>query len=107
MFTQNINPLAHQLTSSFQITPVAVNTIGYQYFIVYAVISACIVPLVYFLYPETMGRSLEELEMLFSESPSIMSIVKESKRKPTQGGLVSAHMREKLGNDDDEVEYKA
>ena len=98
---------AHQLTLSLQITPVAVNTIGYQYFIVYAVISACIVPLVYFLYPETMGRSLEELEMLFSESPSIRAIVKESKRKPTQGGLVSAHMREKLANDDDEVEYKA
>lgn len=91
----------------FQITPVAVNTIGYQYFIVYAVISASIVPLVYFLYPETMGRSLEELEMLFAEAPSIRAIVKESKRKPTQGGLVSAHMREKLGNDDDEVEYKA
>jgi hypothetical protein len=54
-----------------------------------------------------MGRSLEELEMLFSETPSIRAIVKESKRKPTQGGLVSAHMREKLGNDDDEVEYKA
>jgi MFS family permease len=98
---------AQMLTSILQITPVAVNTIGYQYFIVYAVISACIVPLVYFFYPETMGRSLEELEMLFSESPSIMSIVKESKRKPTQGGLVSAHLREKLGNDDDEVEYKA
>ena len=99
---------AHKLTPILQITPVAVNTIGYQYFIVYAVISACIVPLVYFLYPETMGRSLEELEMLFSESPSIRAIVKESKRKPTQGGLVSAHMREKLGRDEeDEVEYKA
>lgn len=91
-----------------QITPVAVNTIGYRYFIVYAVISACIVPLVYFFYPETMGRSLEELEMLFAESPSIASIVKESKRKPTEGGLVSAHLREKIGNDEeDEVEYKA
>jgi hypothetical protein len=53
-----------------------------------------------------MGRSLEELEMMFAESPSIMAVVKESKRKPSQGGLVSAHMREKLGNDDDELEYK-
>jgi hypothetical protein len=97
---------AHELTSNFQITPVAVNTIGYKYFIVYAVISATIIPLVYFFYPETMGRSLEELEMMFAESPSIMAVVKESKRKPSQGGLVSAHMREKLGNDDDELEYK-
>jgi MFS family permease len=89
------------------ITPVAVNTIGYRYFIVYAVISASIIPLVYFLYPETMGRSLEELEMMFSEGPSIRAIVKESKRKPAEGGLVAAHLREKIGNDDDdEVEYK-
>lgn len=90
------------------ITPVAVNTIGYRYFIVYAVISASIIPLVYFFYPETMGRSLEELEMLFAEAPSIRAIVKESKRKPADGGIVSAHLREKIGNDDeDEVEYKA
>jgi hypothetical protein len=54
-----------------------------------------------------MGRSLEELEMMFSEGPSIRAIVKESKRKPTEGGLVAAHLREKIGNDDeDEVEYK-
>lgn len=91
------------------ITPVAINTIGYQYYIVYAVISATIVPLVYFVFPETNHRSLEELEMLFTDSPSIFAIVKESKRKPTAGGLVAEHIREKIGkdDDDDEVEYKA
>ena len=89
-------------------TPVAIETIGWKYYLVFLIISAIIVPIVYLFYPETMGRSLEELEMLFSESPSISAIVKESKRKPADGGLVSAHLREKIGNDDDdEVEYKA
>jgi hypothetical protein len=44
------------------------------------------VPVVWFAYPETMGRSLEELEMMFAEGKSIRGIVKES-RKPLTVGL--------------------
>ncbi|KAH0148825.1 general substrate transporter, partial [Aureobasidium melanogenum] len=42
------------------ITPVAFDTIGYQTYIIFAVINAFIVPCVYFFYPETRLRSLEE-----------------------------------------------
>jgi len=34
------------------ITPVAIETIGYRYYIVYAVIAACIPASIYFFYPE-------------------------------------------------------
>jgi hypothetical protein len=61
------------------------------------------VPVVYFGYPETMGRSLEELEMMFSEGKSIRSIVQES-RKPLNGSLMPADVAEK-GKDIDEEEY--
>ncbi|KAH7308572.1 general substrate transporter [Stachybotrys elegans] len=64
------------------ITPVAINTIGWQYYIVYAVIAACIPLSVYFFFPETMGRSLEEIEILFKESPSVWSTVKFAKMNP-------------------------
>lgn len=64
------------------ITPVAINSIGYQYYIVYAVIAACIPVTVYFLFPETMGRNLEEIELLFKESPSVWSTVKFAKTRP-------------------------
>ncbi|KAF9884991.1 hypothetical protein FE257_000814 [Aspergillus nanangensis] len=57
------------------ITPVAINTIGYRYYIVYAIIGACIPLSVYFLYPETMGRNLEELDKLFRQDLSIRQIV--------------------------------
>jgi sugar porter (SP) family MFS transporter len=77
------------------VTPTAIRTIEWRYYIVFTVISACIVPLVYFGYVETMGRSLEELEMMFREHTSIRAVVKES-RKPIKGGLVPAHLREKL-----------
>ncbi|KAJ5008855.1 Sugar transporter STL1 [Colletotrichum sp. SAR 10_99] len=64
------------------VTPVALNTIGYQYYIVYAVISACIPVSVYFLYPETMGRNLEEIDLLFRESPSVFATVRFAKNRP-------------------------
>lgn len=75
-------------------TPVAIETIGWKYYLVFLIISATIVPIVFFFYPETMGRSLEELEMLFVECETIPAIVKES-RKPLSGKLVSDAMIEK------------
>lgn len=49
-----------------EITPVAFVTITWRYYIVYAVIGAFSVPLVYFLFPETKGLSLEDMDSLFS-----------------------------------------
>ncbi|KAG5661340.1 hypothetical protein KAF25_005462 [Fusarium avenaceum] len=65
------------------VTPVALNTIGWQYYIVYAVIAACVPISVIFFFPETMGRSLEEIELVFRESPSVFSTVKFAKTRPT------------------------
>ncbi|KAH8646652.1 general substrate transporter [Xylariales sp. PMI_506] len=64
------------------VTPVAIQTIGYQYYIVFAVIAACIPVSVYFLFPETMGRNLEEIDMLFKESPSPWATVRFAKTQP-------------------------
>ncbi|EFQ35535.1 hypothetical protein CGRA01v4_10847 [Colletotrichum graminicola] len=64
------------------VTPVAFNTIGWRYYIVYAVIAACIPVSVYFLFPETMGRNLEEIELLFRDSPSVFATVKFAKNRP-------------------------
>ncbi|KAL4741645.1 general substrate transporter [Aspergillus similis] len=50
-----------------EITPVAFATIKYRYYIVYAVIGASASIMVYFFCPETKGRSLEEMDSLFSE----------------------------------------
>jgi sugar porter (SP) family MFS transporter len=47
------------------ITPVAFNNIGYQTYIIFAVINAFMVPCVYFFYPETAYRSLEEMDNIF------------------------------------------
>ncbi|KAL6703394.1 hypothetical protein ACN47E_009736 [Coniothyrium glycines] len=80
-------------------TPVAIEVIGWRYYIVFLIVSAIVSPTVYFFYPETMGRSLEELEMMFSEGTSIAAIVKES-RKPPDGPLFPDRAMEKGRRDD-------
>ncbi|KAI1340869.1 sugar transporter family protein [Xylariaceae sp. FL0016] len=47
------------------ITPVAFDSIGYQTYIIFAVINAFMVPSVYFFFPETAYRSLEEMDTIF------------------------------------------
>ena len=47
------------------ITPPAFANIGYQTYIIFAVINAAIVPSVYFFFPETAYRSLEEMDEIF------------------------------------------
>lgn len=42
------------------VTPVAFANIGYKTYIIFAVINAFMVPCVYFFFPETAYRSLEE-----------------------------------------------
>ena len=56
------------------ITPIAFENIGYQTYIIFAVINAFIVPCVYFFYPETAYRSLEEMDVVFGS-------VEQSKRE--------------------------
>ncbi|KAL5335528.1 general substrate transporter [Aspergillus crustosus] len=67
------------------ITPVAFTSIGWRYYIVYAVISAIIVPSIYIFYPETMGRNLEELDEIFREAGSVFEVVRWSKMLPRWG----------------------
>jgi len=53
----------------------AFNSIGYKYFIVYAVINAVCAPTIFLLYPETSGKSLEGIENNFLASKSIFHTV--------------------------------
>lgn len=64
------------------ITPVAIDTIGWKFYIVFACIGACIPLSVYLFYPETMGRNLEEIDLMFKDSPSIWATVKFANSRP-------------------------
>ncbi|KAI5247323.1 general substrate transporter [Aureobasidium subglaciale] len=68
------------------ITPVAFQTIGYQTYIIFAVINAFIVPCVYFFYPETRLRSLEEMDEIFHKTTSVFNVVKVARETPNRYG---------------------
>ncbi|KAK2608184.1 hypothetical protein N8I77_006808 [Diaporthe amygdali] len=72
------------------ITPVAFDTIGYQTYIIFAVINAFMVPSVYFFYPETAYRSLEEMDSIFHNvSPGfkgVFEVVHQAKVEPRRYG---------------------
>lgn len=47
------------------ITPQAINSLGYRLYIIWALLNALFVPVTWLFYPETAGRSLEEMDAVF------------------------------------------
>ncbi|KAI1125089.1 general substrate transporter [Nemania abortiva] len=68
------------------VTPVAISTIGYRYYIIYAITSALIPIIIFFFYPETMNRNLELLNGVFRDASSPWEIVSMARKLP-QGEL--------------------
>jgi hypothetical protein len=58
------------------ITPIAFANIGYKTYIIFAVINAAIVPSVYFFFPETASRSLEEMDEIFHKTTNAFDVIK-------------------------------
>ncbi|KAI1005698.1 hypothetical protein K3495_g2520 [Podosphaera aphanis] len=64
-------------------TPVAIASIGHWYFLVFGIVGLSIPVVVFYFFPETMGRSLEEIDFIFRDNQTIRDIVKASiKSKP-------------------------
>ncbi|KAI1199978.1 general substrate transporter [Nemania serpens] len=71
------------------ITPIAFNSITYKTYIVFAVINAFMVPSVYFFYPETAYRSLEEMDAIFHKvhgAKGFLDVVRVAREEPLRYG---------------------
>jgi sugar porter (SP) family MFS transporter len=66
-----------------QITPPGITNLSNRYYIIFAVLNASFVPIVYFFFPETNGRSLEEIDSIFEQSGTF-SVVKTAAQMPRQ-----------------------
>ncbi|KAF6789367.1 sugar transporter stl1 [Colletotrichum musicola] len=72
------------------VTPVAFSTIKWKTYLVFAVINAFIVPCVYFFFPETAYRSLEEMDSIFSKVGTgwkgAFTVIGQAEREPRRYG---------------------
>ncbi|KAH8664245.1 hypothetical protein BX600DRAFT_436805 [Xylariales sp. PMI_506] len=72
------------------ITPIAFNSIGHNTYTIFAVINAFMVPCVYFFYPETAYRSLEEMDAIFHKvkggASGYLSVVGIARDEPRRYG---------------------
>jgi sugar porter (SP) family MFS transporter len=54
-----------------EVTPTGFDNLNYRYYIIWVVINFCIVVSVYLVFPETNGRSLEEMDEVFMQTNNI------------------------------------
>lgn len=72
-----------------QIVPVAIANIGWRTYIIFAVCNLAFVPMVYFLFPETAGFTLESIDLCFvDKSVSPVKKANELWRAMKNGGVV-------------------
>jgi len=64
------------------VTPIAFNSMGQTYFVIFAGCNAAMVPIIYYFFPETAGRSLEEMDKIFALSGGILDAVKVARLLP-------------------------
>lgn len=83
------------------VTPPGQTTLGWRFYIIWAVFNAAFIPIVYFFYPETRGRSLEEMDLVFAkahtEGRTAVSVAKDMPR--VQGKELVAQMVEYFGDE--------
>lgn len=49
------------------ITPIMITNIHWGTYLFFAIVNACFLPVIYFTYPETANRSLEEIDIIFAK----------------------------------------
>lgn len=65
------------------VVPIMITSIGWGTYLFFAVMNACFIPFIYFFYPETKRRSLEEIDLIFAKGfVENMSYIRAAKELP-------------------------
>ncbi|GLA26509.1 hypothetical protein AnigIFM63326_003669 [Aspergillus niger] len=57
-----------------EITPIGIQNIGWKFWVVWTVFNAVFSPVIYFFYPETANRTLEDLDAYYRSNPPLIVI---------------------------------
>jgi Sugar (and other) transporter len=55
-----------------EITPPGIQSLGWQFYVIWTVFNGAFVPIVYLFYPETADRSLEDIDRMYRENPKLL-----------------------------------
>jgi Sugar (and other) transporter len=55
-----------------EITPPGIQSLGWQFYIIWTVFNGAFVPIVYLFYPETADRTLEDIDRMYRENPKLL-----------------------------------
>ncbi|KAJ5348526.1 uncharacterized protein N7506_001779 [Penicillium brevicompactum] len=55
-----------------EITPIGIQNIGWKFWIVWTVFNAAFIPVIYFFYPETANRTLEDIDTYYRSDPGLI-----------------------------------
>lgn len=69
------------------ITPVAINRIKYQAYIIFTVLNFSFIPMLYFFYPELANLTLEEVDDVFTAGIDPVKAAKEIQKRKRQRAL--------------------
>jgi len=90
------------------ITPVLITNISWGTYLLFAVLNACFIPVIYFFYPETSGRSLEEIDLIFAKGyTEKMSYVTAAKQLPPMNEEEIAEAVRQYDLSDSDVENRS
>ena len=66
------------------VTPTGIARLGWHFYTIWTVLNGLMVPILYLFYPETAGRSLEDIDGMFEENPTVWVFTRKSMtaRKP-------------------------
>jgi len=92
------------------ITPTAIVNLGFKLYIIWAVLNALVVPVTWFFYPETAGRSLEDVDAVFKREKFGVTRVRNRGMRRAEGvetgnveevrGRVETMLEQSLGKSD-------
>ena len=55
-----------------EITQIGIQNLQWKFYIIWTVLNGSFVPFTYFLYPETAGRTLEDIDHYFRKQPGLL-----------------------------------
>ncbi|KAF1831607.1 general substrate transporter [Decorospora gaudefroyi] len=90
------------------ITPVLITNIRWGTYLLFGALNASFIPIIYFFYPETAGRSLEEIDLIFAKGyTEKMSYVHAAKQLPKMNEAQIAEAVRQYDLSDSDVENRS